>query len=122
MRLRVKIVAVAVVLLLARRAAADPDPPVAHRTHVVTEEPRLLCKPPAPPAICMDLPPGHFVDVPTWSALDVELKRAQDAETRLDAENRSLKASASSWQPGWKVLGGAVLTGLALGWYAHSKL
>lgn len=108
--------------MIVRGAAADPAPEPAPRTHVVTEEPRLLCAPPAPPTRCMDLPPGHFVDQATWLRLDVELRRAQDAETRLAAENTSLRASAAGWQPGLYTLAGAVLVGLAGGWYVHSKL
>lgn len=117
MRKRVKLAVVLVVIMLAKRVAAgDPEP----HAHVLTEEPRLLCIPPAAER-CIDLPPGHFVDRTTWSALDLELRRAQDAETRLGAENRSLRASAASWQPGWKVLAGAVVSGLALGWYVHAR-
>ncbi len=122
-RCRTRIIATAILLLIARRVAGDPAPePPPARTHVVTDELRLLCVPPAPPARCMDLPPGHFVDRNTWSALDVEMKRAQDAETRLAAENQSLRVSAASVQPGWYVVAGAVLTGLTTGWYVHSKL
>lgn len=116
---RCKLVAAAIILMIARRAAADPAP---MPTHIVTEELRLLCVPPAPPARCIELPAGHFVDTGTWSALDIEMKRAQDAETRLTAENVSLRASTSGWQPGWYVVTSAVLTGIAGGWYAHSKL
>jgi hypothetical protein len=121
-RTRVKVAAAVLTLLLARRVTAEPDAPVVPRTHVVTEEPRFLCVPPAPPVRCMDLPPGHFVDQNVWTALDTEIKRAQNAETRLAAENKALRESASGWQPGWRMLAGAILTGLAGGWYVHSKL
>lgn len=123
MKRRCKATAAAIILMIAHRVAASPvaaDP--APRTHVVTEEPRLLCAPPAPPVRCMDLPPGHFVDQGTWSALDVSLKTAQDDRTRLAAENKSLRASAALWQPGFYTLAGAVLVGLAGGWYVHGKL
>jgi len=110
--------ALALVLLLASAgAAADPEP-----THVATEEPRLLCVPPlAVDARCRDLPPGHFVDGATWSRLDAELRRAHDAETRLAAENKSLRGAVSGWQPGWKTLAVALAAGIAGGVYVHSK-
>lgn len=110
--------ALALVLLLASSgAAADPAP-----THVVTEEPRLLCVPLVTPARCRDLPPGHFVDEETWNKIDAELRRAQDSETRMRAENTQLRKSVSGWSPGWKTLATALLVGAAGGWYVHSKL
>lgn len=117
---RVKTAAVALVLLLARAtAAADPEP--AHR-HVETEEPRLLCVPPQPPERCITLPPGHFVDAATWSALDAAIRAAEDRATRFDAQNKVLREAASGSQPGWRTLALAVLTGIAGGWYLHDKL
>lgn len=67
------------------------------------------------------LPPGYYLDEPTWGKLDTEVRRLQDSETRLNAENKSLKTSLSGWQPGWWTLAGAVAGGLAIGWYAHGK-
>lgn len=117
---RVKTAAVVVAVLLARStAAADPAP---GPQHIETDKPRLMCIPPAPTSSCIELQPGHFVDSNTWSKLDLALKAAQDKVTNLDAQNASLRASAASWQPGWKTLGAAVLAGISLGWYAHSKL
>lgn len=117
---RLKIATAALVLLLARAtAAADPAP---GPQHVETVEVRLLCVPPAPAAKCIELLPGHFVDVATWGKLDTAIKIAQDRVTRLSAENVSLRASANGWQPGWKLLAGAVLSGVGLGWYVHGRL
>lgn len=88
-----------------------------------TEAPRLMCIPPlAADARCITLPPGRFVDEATWLELDVSLREAQDARTRLTAENKSLRASAAGWQPGWRTLAATVLAGLAAGWYVHDKL
>lgn len=110
--------ALALVLLLASSgAAADPRP-----THIVTEEPRLICIPPMPVTTCRELPPGHFVDQVTWTKLDDVLKDSQNDVTRLRAENGKLRDSVSGWTPGWKTLATALLVGLAGGWYAHSKL
>lgn len=70
----------------------------------------------------LDMPPAHIVDDPTWSALDLEMRRLQTAETRLTAENESFRKSAEGWRPSWWVIGSAVATGIATGWYLHSKL
>lgn len=107
-------IACAVVAAFASRVAADPAPPVlvhlASGSHVVTDGGSDL-----------RLPPGYFVDEPTWQRLDTEVKRLQDAETSLTAQNTSLRASTSGWQPGWKVLVGALVIGIAAGVYADRK-
>lgn len=96
------LVVVAVLLLATRAAAGDP---------VVTE--------PAPPGVLsmrhptvlevpsgkrLELPPGRFYPDPDFTKLDAEFRRLQDVETRLTAENGSLRSSASGWQPGWKTI------------------
>lgn len=59
------------------------------------------------------LPLGtHIIDNLGWQDLDNEVKRLQDSETRLKAENKSLKSALSSWSPGWGSL--ILLTGLAI--------
>lgn len=116
---RAKVAAVALVLLLRATSAAEPAPAP---QHVETSEPRLLCVPPARTARCIDLVPGHFVDRGTWDKIDLAIRQAQDGVTRLTAENVSLRASASGWQPGWYTLLGVVAGGIALGWWAHDKL
>ena len=70
----------------------------------------------------VDLPPGYFVDEPGWTALDTSFKSNQDDITRLNAENQSLKTSMSGWQPGWKLLVGAVVLGVVGGWELHAHL
>lgn len=68
------------------------------------------------------LPPGYFLPEPTWSVLVTETKRLQDAETRLKAENNSLRTSVANASPSWYVLATAVASSLAAGWYLHSKI
>lgn len=67
------------------------------------------------------LPVGRFVDEPSWSMLDTELKRLQDAETRLTAENKSMRETTSGWQPGWISLSTALISGIALGAYVATR-
>jgi hypothetical protein len=67
------------------------------------------------------LPPGYYLDEPNWNKLDLEVRRLQDQETRLTAENHSLRTSLGGWQPGWKTLSGALLLGIAAGFYVRSK-
>ncbi len=127
-------VAAGVLLVLLRaRAAADPALPVpepAPAGHLHAKSPTLLligCDAgPVPPCHALSLSPGHFYDDPSWNLLDVEMRRLQDQETRLAAENKSLRASAhsmdASWQPGWKTLTAALVAGFAGGVYIRSKL
>lgn len=67
------------------------------------------------------LPPGYFLDEPTFKAKDAELRTLQEDKTRRDAENLSLKETAKSWQPGWKLLAVTLVTGIAGGVYIRSK-
>lgn len=60
------------------------------------------------------LPPGYFLDEAKFAALDTEVRRAQDAETRLTAENGVLRTSVAGWQPGWKTLAISFAAGAAL--------
>ncbi len=107
-------------MLIAVRSAADPVPvlaPVPVPTHLASAS-----------AVHTDggsdlrLPPGYFLPEPLWTKLNTETKRLQDTETRLAAENKSLRASTAGWQPGWYVTAAAIGTGLVSGWYLHSKL
>lgn len=103
-----------VVLLLSTRAATQPasDPEPAPHVHVL--EPATIT---TDSGKSRRIPPGHFVDEPRWSLLDVEMRRLQDAETRLTAENASMRKTTSAWRPGWKMLGSALLTGITVGAY-----
>lgn len=112
--------AVSLVLLLVLTREASADGPI----HVYTEAPRELCKTEGDPPVreCRELPPGHFVDEATWAAIDAEMRRLQDQEVRLTAENKSFRTSAaegSGWRPGWITLVTAFALGTAAGWYAY---
>lgn len=107
----------AIVVALARAAYGDPSPDLTHYvhlqsgSHVSTDGGTKI-----------DLPPGYFYDEPTHSKVETEFKRLQDQETRQTAENKSLRASLDTWQPGWWTLAATVVVGVAAGWYAHDKL
>ncbi len=109
---------VAMLCALHTNAAADPVP-VAPFAHL--HSPRLACRDEVP-TDCIELRPGYYYDEPEWSLLDTEIRRLQTAETRLTAENKSLRDTASGWTPGWRTLLGAVVTGVALGVYLDHKL
>lgn len=61
------------------------------------------------------LPPGYFLPDAKFNALDLELRRLQEQEVRLDAENRSLRKSAETWSPGWKTLTAVFTVGVTVG-------
>ncbi len=66
------------------------------------------------------LPPGYFAEEDTWLAQDAEMRRLQDAENRLKAENKSLREDADSISFGWYTVAGAIVAGFAIG-YAIGK-
>lgn len=63
-----------------------------------------------------DLPPGYYLHEPSYDALDTALRRLQDSETRLTAENERLKKSVDkgSWATVKSWVYGAAL-GLVIG-------
>lgn len=61
------------------------------------------------------LPPGYFLDEPTMDVLDLEMKRLQDQENRLKAENESMRRSSKWSSTDWKVVGIALGAGFAAG-------
>lgn len=124
-RRKLQLAVAAGVILLARAATADPSPTPPHGTtgggstfdHIET------------PSTCRSdggtdfrLPPGYFLDEPSWKRYDADVKQLQDDRTRLTAENASMKASLSSWQPGWWTLLGVAASAAAGGWYLRGKL
>lgn len=119
--LRRRAVAIAVVAALAPRAAAEPESgtPVPKTGAVHLKTPSDVK---TDGGSVLRLPPGYFVDEPSWGKLDAEMKRAQDAETRLSAENVSLRKSASGFSFGWKSLSTVFVLGVAAGVYANRKL
>lgn len=101
-----------VVLLLTTKTAADPAP-----NNLRLTGPREICKV-EPERVCLTVGPGRYLDEPTWTVLDTEVRRLQDRETRLDAENRSLRESTKGWSPGWRTLALTLGTGIAIGAFA----
>lgn len=122
------VVAVLVLLASTRTAGADGDAGAgAAETTSAAVEPAPPPAPALPPlhfarpivittasGRTLDAPPGYYLADPTFAALDAELRRSQDAETRLGAENESLRRSASE-RPGLALLLGAAAIGVAAG-------
>lgn len=110
-------VAVAVLLLPATATAEDDPPPALGILHV--HSPSTLT---TDGGSLLRLPPGYFLDEPTWDVLDTEITRLQDVETRLTAENEALRDAVSrSPLPGWRTLtlvGGALAAGIGIGVWA----
>ncbi len=90
--------AVSIVVALASRAAADPAPenPCPDPGCYVKKGAVLVL----PSGNALVVPPGYYLDEPTWSRRDAELKLAQDLNTRLKAENESFRKSADEIR--WK--------------------
>ncbi len=109
------LVAAGIVTLLAAPAAAEPLPEVIPVTESVTLR--------ADSGAELRVPPGFYVPAPAWMAIDAELKRSQNAETRLQAENQSLRASAlADTGPGWGsviAIGTAIAAGMITGILAY---
>lgn len=93
------------VLLVAARGAAGQPAPDAGPAEVEVEPdeplqfvvgPRCTVGP-----VAVSLAPGRFLPEPVWSRLDAEVRRLQDAETRLGAENASFRKQAAEAGPGW---------------------
>lgn len=61
------------------------------------------------------LPPGYFLDEGRWDVLDIEMKRLQDQETRLRAENESLRNSADDFSLGWLALSSIAVSAFGAG-------
>lgn len=81
---RLVVAATLAVMLSAREAGADDIVWLKSPSTVTTDGGTTL-----------RLPPGYFVDEPTWQERDFEFRRLQELETRLEAENRELRADAS---------------------------
>ncbi len=120
---RRSICALVIVLLLGmtRKVAAEPVNPCtpSEPCHLRMREDTTLTKDNGQQ---YRLPPGRFFDEPTFQELDTELKRLQNQETRLSAENKSLMESLDTWRPGWLAITTAVLVGIGGGvggyyWY-----
>lgn len=108
----------AALVAAAPAAAADPAPAPGF-SHL--NSPRLACRT-EDATSCVMLAPGYFLDEAAWAVREAELRRLQDAETRLKAENQSLRGTLAGWQPGWFVITTALVVGIAVGAYATYKL
>lgn len=109
-RKRIAIIAAVCATVYARDAVADDAPPPWH----FKKAPTLT----SAGGTVLTLPPGYYLADPTFDRLDAELRRAQDAETRLRAENESLRASATEgfgWRGAALVATGALAAGIAIG-------
>lgn len=63
----------------------------------------------------LKLPPGYFLDEISWRERDEKLKALEESDTRLRAQNASLRASATEVSFGWRTLGVVLLVGVAAG-------
>ena len=110
------------VLLAGPRALADdaPELETAPDPAVLVNEAELHI--PATGRTYKLVPGTWLLAPPSWTKLETELKRLQDAETRLSAENKSMRETSSGWRPGWKLLLGAFAVGATSGAYAYYKL
>lgn len=70
----------------------------------------------------LDLPVGYYFDEPAYDTLNVEVKRLQDSETSLKAQNDDLRKSLDSWQPGIYTIGIAAVVGIAAGFLIAREL
>lgn len=98
-------IAIAVVLasaLAARSAGGDPVTHLKTPSEVHTQGGSVL-----------QLPPGYFLDEPTYKEKDGELRRLQEQETRLKAENESLRKSARKSPWDWRIVSAAFAAGCA---------
>lgn len=64
------------------------------------------------------LPPGYFVPDVTWQRLDAEVVRLQNTETRLEAENRTLRETPPPTRQWWIGAGIGLVAGIVLGAWA----
>lgn len=113
-------VATLCLVLCAARAAADPAPTVPIPENVTITSPGAILD------VAMkrfDVPRGtHILSPRKWVKLDTEVRRLQDAETRLTAENTYMRKRVEGWQPGWKTLTITALSAIATGVYLGHRL
>lgn len=121
-RLKVRLVAFAVACVLTSSARATADealPAPAPSERLRMRDPSVLT---LKSGNRLALPAGRFIVEPRFEEDEAELKRLQEAEVRLTAENKSLRASTSGWQPGWKTLTATMITGVLAGLYIRDRL
>lgn len=109
---RLATLAAVMTLLAATRAHGDPE-----KQEIIHIKSRFEVRTERGSVVTLD--PGYYVPEPAWDDLDLEMRRLQDAETRLKAENESLRKDTKSPTP---LIFGALslVTGLVLGaWIIH---
>jgi len=98
-----------VVLVLATCTPAYADPPPPDRPIKFPESVEIIYG----AGESKRLPPGYWLDESHWDTLDRELRRLQDAETRLEAENEVFRKEAGmSWRIALAVFGLGVAAGV----------
>jgi hypothetical protein len=109
MRHRKAVIAAIVVALASRSAAGDPVIHLKTPSTVHTDG-----------GADLKLPPGYFLEQNLYWELDDEFKRLQTQETRLKAENKSLRESSSEYP--WAATGLVGAFGIALGIFFATQL
>lgn len=114
---RLALVVALFVFLVGGRAFADEVKPLPEgHVRLTTGNGELI----APNGDRYFLPVGtHILDGTSWENLDGEHRRLQEQETRLKAENRSLRNSANEWSPGWRTVVFITAGALAIGFTAE---
>lgn len=101
-------------------AEADPQPMPTEQITLRSGEGELCLK---VTGKCFTIPQmSRVLAPPAADRVDAELRRLQDAETRLAAENKHMRERVSGWSPGWKTLAVTMLTGIATGVYLGLKI
>jgi hypothetical protein len=103
-------VAGSIVLLLSISAAADTPLPNQTDTLHFKSPSRIVTD----GGTDLRLPPGYFLPEPVWKTIDLEFRRLQEQETRLTAENQSMRKSLDEG-PGWgtvALIAGTLLVGV----------
>ena len=115
-RKRLALVAALCVSLYARDAGAEEPAPVPVPWHLKNGGTVTT-----PKGNVLELPPGYYLAEPTWTKLDTELRRSQDAETRLAAENQSLRSGSEGmgWRSASVIATIALVTGMIAGVVAY---
>lgn len=107
MRRRIVLGAAVIVALMSNEASGDPIYHIKSPSVITTEKGSEL-----------KLPPGYFMDEPTFKDLDLRLKTLEENDTRLRAENQSLRKTADEIP--WKVIGSAIAFGVLVGFVSFN--
>jgi hypothetical protein len=103
MRKTVAAMIIVATLSVYSRAAGEPPPDIPAQL----ETGGVLT---TPGGSTIELPPDWWIVPPDrWDALDAELRRLQESETRLTAQNTSLRSSAADFDRKWIWVGGSAL-------------